>query len=170
MVRSRNFDALLAGLRHRRPSANRKNAAIDRLDFSSKTPAVKAENLQRLLSETQIATASDIFVGGFKSNVARFIVLRHSQSSTLFQRGRAERHGIQLWNATCWVTTLRQNLPFGAIGPSRGESSLSRVWSHHELLHHQSRSFDRSILLHLPMPGRVEPRLSQGCPRSMAIA
>ncbi len=46
--------------------------------FSSLEPVQKADRIQRLIAETQIAAASSIFLGGYKSNVARFVRLSHA--------------------------------------------------------------------------------------------
>ncbi len=52
--------------------------------FSSMSPVEKADDLKSLIAETQIAAASSIFIGGFKSNVARFVPLWHSNPSMCF--------------------------------------------------------------------------------------
>lgn len=51
----------------------------DQVTFSARTPLEKKASLQRLLSESQMAARSDLFLGGFKSNVGRFITLLHSR-------------------------------------------------------------------------------------------
>lgn len=45
--------------------------------FSGLSTVEKANDLHSLIAETQIAAASSIFIGGYKSNVARFIPLWH---------------------------------------------------------------------------------------------
>lgn len=52
--------------------------------FSSLEPVQKAARIQRLIAETQIAAASSIFLGGFKSNVARFVRLWHAHPDRCF--------------------------------------------------------------------------------------
>ncbi len=56
----------------------------DQATFSAKTPAEKAASLDRLIYETQIAIRSDLFLGGFKSNVGRFITLIHDDPRRCF--------------------------------------------------------------------------------------
>jgi hypothetical protein len=53
-------------------------------DFSANTLQNKADCLQRLLQETQIAASSAVFIGGFKSNVARFVPLWHRDPRMCF--------------------------------------------------------------------------------------
>lgn len=53
-------------------------------DFSSLEPVQKVDRIQRLIAETQIAAASSIFLGGFKSNVARFVRLWHAHPERCF--------------------------------------------------------------------------------------
>lgn len=47
-------------------------------EFLPLNPARKTESVQRLIAEVQIAAASSIFLGGYKSNVARFVPLWHA--------------------------------------------------------------------------------------------
>lgn len=56
----------------------------DQATFSARTPSEKAAHLERLVMETQIAAGSDLFLGGFKSNVGRFITLIHKQPDRCF--------------------------------------------------------------------------------------
>jgi hypothetical protein len=53
-------------------------------DFSAKSSAEKEESLKRLLAEAQIAARSELFLGGFKSNVARYIALTHKAPERCF--------------------------------------------------------------------------------------
>src|SRR5262249_26371765 len=53
-------------------------------DFSASTLQKKSDCLQRLLQEVQIAASSAVFIGGFKSNVARFVPLWHRDPSMCF--------------------------------------------------------------------------------------
>ncbi len=48
-------------------------------EFSSLDPGRKTAMIRRLIDETHIAASSSIFLGGFKSNVARFVPLWHAQ-------------------------------------------------------------------------------------------
>lgn len=52
--------------------------------FSSLEPEQKADRIQRLIAETQIAAASSVFLGGYRSNVARFVRLRHARPDRCF--------------------------------------------------------------------------------------
>jgi hypothetical protein len=53
-------------------------------EFSGMDAEQKRNRLKRLIAETEISSASDLFVGGFKSNVARFITLSHYQPARCF--------------------------------------------------------------------------------------
>jgi hypothetical protein len=46
-------------------------------EFSAFDLGRKSASLKRLVAETEIAAESDLFIGGFKSNVARFVTLWH---------------------------------------------------------------------------------------------
>ena len=46
-------------------------------EFSEKSATEKTRSLIQLITEVQIASKSSIFIGGFKSNVARFVPLWH---------------------------------------------------------------------------------------------
>jgi hypothetical protein len=48
-------------------------------EFSASDVEQKRDSLKRLIAETEIAAASSLFIGGFKSNVARFVTLWHHQ-------------------------------------------------------------------------------------------
>lgn len=48
-------------------------------EFSSLDQARKTDEIRRLIAEVHIAASSSIFLGGFKSNVARFVPLWHSK-------------------------------------------------------------------------------------------
>lgn len=52
--------------------------------FSARTPQEKVVSLRRLLLETQVAMKSDLFLGGFKSNIGRFITLVHDRPEVCF--------------------------------------------------------------------------------------
>ncbi len=52
--------------------------------FSTQSAVEKANDLNGLIAETQIAAASSIFIGGYKSNVARFIPLWHPDPRRCF--------------------------------------------------------------------------------------
>jgi hypothetical protein len=59
--------------------------------FSTLSTVEKANDLNGLITETQIAAASSIFIGGYKSNVARFIPLWHSNPHRCFSIDGAKR-------------------------------------------------------------------------------
>jgi hypothetical protein len=53
-------------------------------EFTSLDVKRKRASLDRLIAEAEIAAASSLFVGGFKSNVARFVTLWHHQPRRCF--------------------------------------------------------------------------------------
>ena len=56
----------------------REETGYSQLEFSSLDPVRKTDQIRRLIAETQIAASSDVFLGGYKSNVARFVPLWHA--------------------------------------------------------------------------------------------
>jgi hypothetical protein len=53
-------------------------------EFSALDGERKGASLRRLVAETEIAAASSLFIGGFKSNVARFVTLCHHRPGRCF--------------------------------------------------------------------------------------
>lgn len=53
-------------------------------EFSSLEPPEKTHRIRRLIAEVQIASASSIFLGGYKSNVARYVPLLHKHPDRCF--------------------------------------------------------------------------------------
>ena len=53
-------------------------------EFDAQSREYKVQSCLRLINETQIAAASSIFIGGFKSNVARFVTLIHAHPEVCF--------------------------------------------------------------------------------------
>lgn len=53
-------------------------------EFSAMDVERKRASRKQLIAETQIAAASYLFIGGFKSNVARFVTLWHNQPARCF--------------------------------------------------------------------------------------
>ena len=56
----------------------------DQKTFMGQHSAHRTDSIRRLLDETDVAIRSDLFLGGFKSNVARFICLMHDDPERCF--------------------------------------------------------------------------------------
>lgn len=63
----------------------------EQTEFDAMSDGDKAAHGKRLVLETEIAIRSAIFVGGFKSNVARYITLRHATPQFCFSADGARR-------------------------------------------------------------------------------
>lgn len=57
-------------------------------EFWSLQPAEKTHRVRRLIAEVEIAAASSIFLGGYKSNVARYVPLLHKHPERCFSVDR----------------------------------------------------------------------------------
>ena len=60
-------------------------------DFSAKPAADKERRLKRLLAEVEIVSRSNLFLGGFKSNVARYVALTHQSPALCFSIDDAKK-------------------------------------------------------------------------------
>lgn len=63
----------------------------EQTEFSARPVKVKLAERQALIAETEVAARSAVFIGGFSSNVDRFIMLRHHDPKACFSVDREKR-------------------------------------------------------------------------------